>query len=94
MNPYQHALLVLEAACAAYARRLAEHVVDNSDAISQQAIGGETSFATDQLVELTERLREHSQALAGLYDWQHVWAPRGIVVVTADRSGVVREERE
>ena len=91
MNNYQKAMLTLEAACAAYANRLAQHVAAHEDEIAGQAIGGETTFLTDQMVELTERLREHTMALAGLHDWQHVWAPRTVIVFTADPNGVVGE---
>ena len=94
MNDYQKALLILEAACAAYADRLAKHVAAHEDEIAGQAIGGETTYHTDQMVELTERLREHTMALAGLHDWSHVWLPRRVVIVTADPSGVAYTEGE
>lgn len=96
MTLYQKAMLILESACAAYAKRLADFVIEREDEIAGQAIGGETSFSADQMVELSERLREHALALCELRDFEPVWSPerRVVIVTTADPSGVVSEEHE
>lgn len=95
MNEYQKAILILEAACAAYAKRLATSVVEHEDEIATQAIGGESSFCTDQMTEIAEKLREHALALCELTDFEPVWSQEHrVVVVTADTNGVVSEEHE